>query len=528
MLEAYPALSLLPPIVAIVLVIVTKKVLVSLGVGVVASALLISDFNIAKTLLLLWNTLSDIFWDWEAGTANWYSVLILLFLLTLGVITSMVMMAGGTSAFAEWMMTRIKSRRGAQFLAAGLGMAIFIDDYFNALAVGQVSRPITDRHHVSRAKLAYLIDSTSAPVSVLTPFSSWGASIIGIMAPLLAVSTVNVDDVSAFMYSAVMNYYAIGALVLLWMVIAWDADFGPMRREENRAINEGAPFDPATPIPGQLTEDLPRHEPGARRSLIVPFLVLVAGVIVGILFTGYVAGGSANPMEMLANTDVPAALNYGGIAGLLAAMYYYLRYTRPNPRFTAGVFFRGLVGGARSMMPAINILVFAWMLGALISSMGTGDYIGSLVAQTQVPSQWLVPILFLVAACMAFATGTSWGSFGILLPLGAQILGALPGGDDVLLATFGAVLAGAVFGDHCSPISDTTILSSTGASCHLMTHVNTQLPYAFLGAAASLVGYVVFALTLSAAAGLVAMLVVLVAAIFLRRLGNVKASSAVR
>lgn len=507
MIAHYPALSLIPPIVAILLVIASKKVLPSLGIGILTAAALVADLSPTGTVKQIWGAFSEIFWDFEAGTPSWSSVLILIFLVVLGVITSLVMMAGGTYAFAEWMMTRIKSRRAAQVLASGLGMAIFIDDYFNALAVGQVARPITDRHRVSRAKLAYLIDSTSAPVAVLAPFSSWGASIIGIMAPLVAASTLNNSDAGAFLISAGMNFYAIAALFLLWLVVMMNINIGPMRQEEERAVTNGHVFDPAIEIPGQLTDDLPRHEPGARRALIVPFVLLVVGVIGAILLTGYLATGNVDPLEMLANTDVPTALNYGGAVGLIAAVYYYFRYTRRDPEFNTRTFLRGTFSGAVAMMPAIYILVFAWMLGSMIKQLGTGEYIGQIVAQAHLSPQWLVPLVFLVAAAMAFATGTSWGSFGILLPLAASILSAIPNGDSVLLAAFGAVLAGAVFGDHCSPISDTTILSSTGAQCHLITHVNTQLPYALIGAGASLIGYLVFALTLSALVGFIAMII---------------------
>lgn len=506
MIAQYPALSLVPPVVAILLVIASKKVLPSLGIGILAAALLVADFSLTGTAKQVWGAFSEIFWDYEASDVNWYSVLILLFLVVLGVITSLVMMAGGTYAFAEWMMTRIKSRRAAQILAAGLGMAIFIDDYFNALAVGQVARPITDRHNVSRAKLAYLIDSTSAPVAVLAPFSSWGASIIGIMAPLIAASSLDNSDAGAFLVSAGMNFYAIGALFLLWLVVLFNINVGPMRTEERRAVVDNQVFDPNVEIPGQLAEDLPRHEPGARRALIVPFVLLVVGVIAAIMLTGYLSSGALHPLEMLANTDVPTALNYGGLIGLVAAIYYYFRYTRKDPGFSTSTFFKGAYSGITAMMPAIYILVFAWMLGSLIKAIGTGEYIGQLVAQTTISPAWLVPLLFVVASAMAFATGTSWGSFGILLPLAASILSAVPAGDTVLLAAFGAVLAGAVFGDHCSPISDTTILSSTGATCHLITHVNTQLPYALIGATASLLGYIVFALTLSGLAGFATML----------------------
>ncbi|SDM90123.1 Na+/H+ antiporter NhaC [Actinomyces ruminicola] len=507
MIESYPVLSLVPPLLAILLVIGTKKVISSLAVGIVAAAFLVADGGILSTLAKVWEAFSQIFWS--EGAPNSYYILILVFLLTLGVITSLVLMSGGTQAFAEWAMTRVRTRRGAQVLAAALGTAIFVDDYFNALAVGQVARPVSDRQRVSRAKLAYLIDSSSAPVAVLAPFSSWGASIIGIMGPIVAAVGIQVSDAGAFIRSAGMNYYAIAALILLWITVVLEIDFGPMRREESRAVSTGGLYDPDEQIPGQLTDSLPRHEPGAMRTLIVPFAVLVAGVIGGILGTGHRASGSWSLLDMLADTDVALALNIGGVLGLATAAFYYFHFTHEDPIFEAKTAARGVVEGARSMLPAIRILLCAWMLGSLISELGTGAYLGSLVESTAVSARWLIPMLFVVAGAMAFATGTSWGSFGILLPIAGEIMGAVAGGGELLIPAFGAVLAGAVWGDHCSPISDTTILSSTGAGCNHITHVNTQLPYAGVSAAAALLGYVAFSATGSGVLGVAVTVVAL-------------------
>lgn len=529
MIEAHPVLTLIPPILAIALVITTKRVLASLAAGVVSAAFLVADGSLTKTAVLVWNSFAQIFWS--EGAINAYYVLILVFLLTLGIITSLVLMAGGTGAFTEWTMTKITSRRGAQILAAALGTAIFVDDYFNALAVGQVARPVSDRHKVSRAKLAYLIDSSSAPVAVLAPFSSWGASIIGIMAPIVAAAAIDVSDAGAFIRSAGMNYYAIGAIVLLWLTVVFEVDFGSMRREERRAVESGDLFAPEAQVPGQLTDSLPRHEPGAKRALIVPFLILVAGVLGGIAWTGHSASGSWSVLEILASTDVALSLNIGGVLGLVSAAYYYFHYTHEDPLFEVRTALKGVVEGARSMLPAIEILLLAWMLGSLISELGTGAYLGGLVEAAKVPAAWLIPLLFIVAGAMAFATGTSWGSFGILLPIAGEIMSAVPGGGELLIPAFGAVLAGAVFGDHCSPISDTTILSSTGAGCNHITHVNTQLPYALAGAGASLLGYVVYALTFNGIIGLIVVIAALVALTVLVRtrlplIGRVEADSA--
>lgn len=504
MTESTPILTILPPLVAIVLVIWTKKVLLSLGAGVLASALLVADLAPLETLRLIGTSVAGIFW--ADGAVNTTYVYILVFTLTLGVIAALIMMSGGSQAFSDWAIQRIRTRRGAQVLAAALGIIIFIDDYFNALAVGQVARPVTDRHHVARAKLAYLIDSTSAPVAVLAPFSSWGASIIGIMAPIVATSTLAVSDVEAFLGAAGMNYYAISAILLVWVVVLLQLDIGPMRKEERRAIAEGQTFDASEEIPGELAQDLPTHEPGAKRALIVPFLLLVVGVLGGIVWTGYAAGGSWNVIDLLANTSVTDALLYGGVLGLAAALYYYFRYTAQNPKFSGATLGRGVWEGIKSMLPAVYILLLAWVLGALIGELGTGEYLGGLVESANMAPQWLVPVMFVLAGAMAFSTGTSWGSFGILLPIAGDIMVNVSGGSELLLAAFGAVLAGAVWGDHCSPISDTTILSSTGAACNVITHVTTQLPYAIVGAVVSLIGYAVFAATGSGWVGFAAVL----------------------
>ena len=499
-------ISIVPPLLAIVLVILTRKVLLSLGLGVVSAALIASELDLGVTLRMIWDSFAQIFWS--DGELNRTYVFILIFTLLLGIIAAFIMMSGGTKAFADWAITRIKGRRGAQALPGILGIVIFIDDYFNALAVGQVSKPVTDRHRVSRAKLAYIIDSTSAPVAVLTPFSSWGAYIIGLIAPIVAASTLAVSDVQAFLQAAAANFYAIAAVLMVWAVILLQLDLGPMRREEHTAIEHGRTFDESLDVPGELSEDLPVHRPGAKRALVIPFLVLVAGVLGGIVWTGRAESGSWAVLDILANTLVTDALVVGGVLGLAAAIYYYLRYTADNPRFAASTFGRGWVEGIRSMMPAVSILLLAWMLGALIGELGTGEYLGGLVESANLDPSWLVPVMFLVAGAMAFSTGTSWGSFGILIPIAGDIMNSV-GEADLLLPALGAVLAGAVLGDHASPISDTTILSSTGAGSNVIVHVLTQMPYAAAAALAALVGYAVLAASGSTALGLGATVVAL-------------------
>ncbi|MDP9821379.1 Na+/H+ antiporter NhaC [Nocardioides massiliensis] len=505
MIESAPILTLVPPLLAIVLVIATRKVLLSLGLGVVSAAFLTADLDPLETARLVLTSFTDIFW--VDGAVNTDYVFILVFTILLGVIAAFIMMSGGTRAFGDWAAQRIRTRRGSLLLPTVLGVVIFIDDYFNALAVGQVSRPLTDKHRVSRAKLTYVVDSTSAPVAVLMPFSSWGAYILGVIGPIVAASALSMSAVQAMFSTAALNYYAWAALLSVVLTVVLTIDFGPMRAEERRALVEGDVHGDDADIPGQLSEDLPIHRHGAANALVVPFVLLVIGVLGGITWTGYAASGSWSVIDILAEADVGIALVAGGLLGLAGALYYYVRDTAENPKFGRGTFGRGWVEGARSMWPAISILLLAWMLGGLVEQLGTGDYLGGLVEDAPFDTAWLVPVMFLVAAGMAFATGTSWGSFGLLLPIAGGIMNSVDA-PELLLPAFGAVLAGAVAGDHASPISDTSILSATGAGCDVVIHVVTQLPYAVLAALAAGVGYVAFALTSSGTLGLVLTLAV--------------------
>ncbi len=512
MLAAYPWLAILPPIVAILLVLVTRKVTLSLGAGIVAAALLLANFHPVKTLEHIWQAALGLVW--EDGGINWWTILVVAFLFILGILTAVIMMAGGTTAFSEWAAERIHSRKGAQVLAALLGMIIFIDDYFNSLAVGQVARPITDRYRVSRAKLAYLIDSTSAPVVVLMPFSSWGATIMSIMAPLTLAAGLAMTQIEVFLRAAFMNYYAIGALVLVWVVVLFGLEFGPMRKSEQKAEQEGELLPPGEDEELDLTDQVPSHEPGTIKTLLSPFIALLIGVGATMYVTGGLAAGSWGIIESLGDADVGLSLFVGGLLAWVVATYFYARSTKNNPDFSTSVYLSGVKLGARTMVTSVIILLFAWTLSNLIGALETGDYLASLLAQTTIAPVWLVPALFVVAGAMAFATGTSWGSFGILLPLAGDMMSAVPGGTELLVAAFGAVLAGSVWGDHSSPISDTTIMSSTGAGCPVPLHVNTQLPYALLGAVGAVVGYSVYAGTLSGPIGLLAAVIVIVVGAF--------------
>ncbi|WP_226677024.1 Na+/H+ antiporter NhaC family protein [Rossellomorea aquimaris] len=503
--------SLLPPLLAILMVILTRRVLLSLGVGIVASAFLLADLSIPKTFSFIWDAFKGIFV--ADGGLNTWNVYIIFFLLILGVITAFVNISGGSRAFGEWAMKRVKTRQGAQLLAAVLGIIIFIDDYFNALAVGQVSRPITDRHRISRAKLAYIIDSTSAPICVVSPISSWGAYIIGIIGSILtAHSITEYTAFSAFIQMIPMNLYVWAAVLLVVMVAYKGLDFGKMKEHEVRAIETGDLYDPGKEIPGELKNDLPVSSKGSVGDLVWPIVALVIGTVSMMLWTGYQAVGSFDLLPIFENTDVTKSLLYGGLFGLVIALIFFLRQVSLKG-IEGSALGTAVLEGIKSMLPAVYILIFAWTIVTLIDQLQTGTYLAGLVEQSNLPMQALPVILFLVAGIMAFSTGTSWGSFGILLPIAGEIAAASD--VTILLPAMAAVLAGSVLGDHCSPISDTTILSSTGAGSNHIDHVITQLPYAIIGAVVAAIGYLVLGFTGSTILGLVVVIILILAIAFL-------------
>ncbi|TWT24390.1 Na+/H+ antiporter NhaC family protein [Planomicrobium sp. CPCC 101110] len=484
--------SILPPIIAIVMVLLTRRVLLSLGAGIVAAALILTAFSPVEALRELVNSFAITFWD---EGFNAYNVFIILFLLLLGVITAFVSLSGGSRAFADWASKRIKTRRGAKMLTVFLGILIFIDDYFNALAVGQVARPITDRYKVSRAKLAYFIDSTAAPVCVVSPVSSWGAAIIGIVATILAGQTyITMSAIEAFLWMAPMNFYVVATMAIVIFVAIRDVDFGAMKKHETLAMTTGELFDANKTIPGEMKEDFPAHNHGRVMDLLLPILLLVAGTVSAMIWTGYQNAGQVFDIWLIfENTDVPVSLLTGGLLGAITSIVLYAMQMGYNETASGSWIGKGIWAGIKSMMGAVLILVFAWSLTYLIDALQTGQYLADVVAAGNIPTAILPVLLFILAGVMAFATGTSWGSFGILLPIAGKIMSQAE--PELLLPTLAAVLAGAVFGDHCSPISDTTILSSTGAGSNHIDHVITQLPYAVTAAVIAAIGYIVIGIT---------------------------------
>ncbi|ODC05258.1 hypothetical protein BFW38_06950 [Terasakiispira papahanaumokuakeensis] len=493
--------ALLVPILAIGLAIVTRQVLLSLGIGLLVGALQLTDFAPLSALSYLLDRFLDVFLETtpEHWHFNWGKLNILIFLLLLGMVVSLATLSGGVAAFGYWAEKRIRNRRQSQLLTVMLGLAVFIDDYFNSLAVGSISRPIADRTGVSRPKLAYLIDSTAAPVCVLTPISSWGAYIISLLAGIIASTpALQMGPMEAFLWLIPLNYYAISALILVIAAAAWDINLGAMNRYQDE-IQKASPSNP------RPEGDIQRSS-GHARDLLIPILSMVAATVIFLIWTGAQALGDTpfSIMGAMENTDPGRSLMFGGIAGVLAALWIIIKnlhHRTTQPAFDGGykAVVLAMYQGMLSMMPAVRILVLAWMLTALIEDLQTGLYLADWVSQNEA-FNWLPLILFVLAGAMAFATGTSWGTFGIMLPIAGDM--ALASDPSMLLPMFGAVLAGAVFGDHCSPISDTTILSSTGAGCHHIDHVNTQLPYALIGASTAALGYVGFAMTSNAIIGL--------------------------
>lgn len=482
--------SLIPAVLMLVLVMSTRKIYLSLGTGIIVGAFMLQDFNVVDSVVEVWTVFLNIFYTSEDGL-SFGSIYLLSFLLLLGVLTAILTATGGSRAFGRYATTHVKSRRGAQLLAATLGVIIFIDDYFNALAVGQVARPVTDRYHISRAKLAYIIDSTSAPITVISPISSWGAYIIGTMGSIFA-STAYIDygAFEGFIRMIPLNMYAFSSILLVFLVAAFNLNVGAMRVHEKRAMKEHQLFDPARgSIAGELKEDVDPHDEGKMYHLIVPIVTLIIATVGLMIYTGRVeAGSGATILDIFAATDVNLSLFLGGLISVIVGFILFVNQSSPKADFM-----RVISQGLKSMLPAIYILVLAWMIGDIIGALETGQFLAGLVESASFNINYLPLIIFLIAGFMALSTGTSWGTFGIMLPIAAQI--AMTVDATLVLPAMSAVLAGSVFGDHCSPISDTTILSSTGAGANHIDHVLTQLPYALIGGLSSIVGYVVFATT---------------------------------
>lgn len=494
------AWSVVPALVALLLAIITRRVLISLSVGIIIGAVMLAGGNPLNALSYLFNKVLGLVYD---DGINFDNVNIILFLILLGILTALLSISGSNQAFANWARKRIKDRRGAKLMAACLVFVTFIDDYFHSLAVGAIARPVTDKFHVSRAKLAYILDSTAAPMCVMMPVSSWGAYIITLIAGLLATHGITgYTPLGAFIEMSLMNFYAIFSIIVVFIVAYFSFDIGSMAKFEQQALQQ------------THKEETQTEEPvGRMRNLVLPMVTLIVATVAMMLYTGAQAlaeeGQTFSILGAFENTTVGTSLVFGGVSAIAVATLCILLTV--GPKVSVVEYFKSFAIGTKSMLGAITILFFAWTINGIVKDMQTGTYLSSLVAGNLNPA-FLPAILFVLGAAMAFSTGTSWGTFGIMLPIAAAM--AANADPALLLPSLSAVMAGAVCGDHCSPISDTTILSSTGAQCNHMDHVTSQLPYALTIAVATIAGYLVLGFTLSAALAFVVTTAVLAVLIF--------------
>lgn len=468
--------SLVPPLVAIILALITKEVYSSLFVGIVVGALFYSNFNLKQTYLTIFTN------ETEGGLlsklADGWNVGILIFLVVLGIMVSLMNKAGGSAAYGAWARQRIKTREGALLSTFMLGVLVFVDDYFNCLTVGSVMRPVTDTHKVSRAKLAYIIDATAAPICIIAPISSWAAAVAGVVE--------GVNGLDLFIRAIPYNFYALLTIIAMLTLTITNFDFGPMRLHELNAQEKDDLYTTDSRPYADIAEGVVTGK-GKVIDLVLPVIVLIACCVSGMIYTGGFFEGESF-INAFAGSDASVGLLLGSTAALLITFLIYI----PRRVLTFSEFMSCLPDGFKAMVPAILILTFAWTLSGITGLLGAKEFVAGLLASNVGMLQVLLPVIvFLIAIFLAFATGTSWGTFGILLPIVVPILDPT---SELLIITVAATLAGAVCGDHCSPISDTTIMASTGAQCDHINHVSTQLPYALTVAAVSAVNYILAAL----------------------------------
>ncbi|MDR1823949.1 MAG: Na+/H+ antiporter NhaC family protein [Bifidobacteriaceae bacterium] len=467
--------ALIPPVIAIGLALITKEVYSSLFVGVVVGAMFWANFNFENTVLhVTQDGLLAVLTDgWNVG--------ILVFDVALGAIIVMMSRSGGAAAFGRWAQTHIQSRVGAQLVTILLGIFIFVDDYFNCLTVGSVMRPVTDTNKISRAKLAYLVDATAAPICIIAPISTWAAAVSGFVE--------DGDGFEYFIKSIPFNFYALLTLFFVVALVVLGVDYGPMRRHEAHARQGDLFTEGERPVAGAELDD--NEGKGRVSDMIVPVLFLIAASLFGMLYTGGIFEG-AGLMTAFADADASFGLMLGSVAAVIFTVAYYL--SRRLLSFQK--LMSCLPDGLKIMGPAIIILTLAWTLNTMTSDLGADQFVADALGGADALSAFLPAVVFLVACGLAFATGTSWGTFGILIPI---VIAVFSQDSSLMIIGMSACLAGAVFGDHVSPISDTTIMASAGAQCNHINHVRTQLPYALPVAAASFVGFVLAGLTVGLA-----------------------------
>lgn len=461
--------SLVPPVVAIVLALITKEVYSSLFVGILIGGAFWAGFKPEATIL-------HVFQDGVVGVlTDSYNMGILVFLVILGVMVCMMNKAGGSAAFGRWAKEHIKTRAGAQLATIVLGVLIFIDDYFNCLTVGSVMRPVTDSHNVSRAKLAYLIDATAAPICIIAPISSWAAAVTGFVK--------GEDGFSIFIRAIPYNYYAILTVIMMVTLVLAKEDYGPMKAHEKNAI-EGDLFTTGD-RPFENTSENAIYNKGKVIDLVFPILSLIVCCVIGMIYSGGFFSGTGF-VEAFSESDASVGLMLGSFFAMVITIVFYV--VRKVLRFSDSM--ACIPEGFKAMVPAILILTFAWTLKAMTDSLGAAPFVASVMNSAAGGLMNLLPaIIFLVGCFLAFATGTSWGTFGILIPIVVAVFQGT--NETMMIISISACMAGAVCGDHCSPISDTTIMASAGAQCNHVNHVSTQLPYAMTVAAVSCITYVI-------------------------------------
>jgi Na+/H+ antiporter NhaC len=471
--------SVMPPLVAIVLALVTKEVIFSLVVGIMSGALIYSVFAGLGVFGIFTVTVDIMIYKLgDPGNAA-----IIIFLALLGALVALIVRAGGSNAYGAWATKRIKTQRKAGLLTALLGLIMFIDDYFNCLTVGTIMRPVTDRQRISREKLAYLVDSTAAPISVIAPISSWAAAIISFYP-----ANAGVTGMQAFISSIPMNLYALLTIFMVfWFSTRKGSDYGPMalaqrRAEESGVVESGNDSGAA----GDELDRLEISSKGKVIDLVLPVMGLIIFSVLAMLWSGgFFNGEGKSVFDSFGDTSAGLALALGGFISLLLAFFLYV----PRKLFSFADFFSGLGAGVKSMVPALIILSLAWSISGICQDrLLTDKYVAGLVAGSVLPVALIPAIMFSIAAGLAFSIGSSWGTFSLLIPIGIAICNIQAPHLSVL--TLSSTLAGAVFGDHCSPISDTTILAATGARCAHIDHVTTQLPYAATAALVCIPGYI--------------------------------------
>lgn len=490
--------ALVPPVVAIGLALITKEVYSSLFIGVLMGGILYSGFSFEGTITHIFedgmiNVLSDS-----------YNVGILIFLVILGAMVCLMNRAGGSAAFGQFAADHIKGRVGAELATILLGCLIFIDDYFNCLTVGSVMRPVTDKFKVSRAKLAYLIDATAAPICIIAPISSWAAAVTGFVE--------GEDGFSIFVRAIPYNFYAILTIVMMIGMVLLRTEFGSMKFHEKNALKGDLYTTPGRPYDTEKQPEVSVR--GTVLDLLIPIISLIICCMVGMLYTGGFFSGE-DFVTAFSQSDASLGLTMGSFFGLLITIGLY--QVRRVLKFSECM--ACIPEGFKSMVPAIMILSFAWTLKAMTDSLGADVYVATVVASSaRSLLNFLPAIIFVVGCFLAFATGTSWGTFGILIPIVVAVFEN--SNPDLMIISISACMAGAVCGDHCSPISDTTIMASAGAQCEHVNHVTTQLPYAVTAAAVSFVSYIIAGFVQSAWIALPIAIALMVATMFVIRAVN--------